>query len=88
LPVITVSVPLLADPLATIGTVPEEPDPHCTVIVLFPLATTVAIVAGGFVGFDTTNCPAYGAANVKGAGDGGRLNIPVAVKTTWPFGKF
>jgi hypothetical protein len=48
--------------------------------------TTVAIDCGGFVGFATLNWPAYGAANVKTAGEGATLNIPEAVKVTWPFG--
>jgi hypothetical protein len=56
------------------------------VTLLFPVVTTLAIVSGGFVGFATLNCPVYGAANVKGAGDGATLNIPEAVKVTWPLG--
>lgn len=50
------------------------------------MVTTLAIVSGGFVGFATMNCPAYGAVKVKGAGDGATLNIPEAVKVTWPLG--
>lgn len=47
--------------------------------------TTVAIDCGGFVGFATVNWPAYGAANVKAEGEGATLNIPEAVKVTWPL---
>jgi hypothetical protein len=82
----TVLVPLFAKALATTDTVPVAPGAHCTVTVLLPVDTTVAIVSGGLVGFATMNWPAYGAVNVKGAGDGATLNIPEAVKVTWPLG--
>ena len=60
LPEITVDVPLLAEALATMGTVPEIPEAHCTVTVLGPVETTVAIVCGGFVGLATIKLPEYG----------------------------
>lgn len=82
---ITVDVLLLADPLATTDTMPETPGEHCTVAVLLPVATMVAMVTGGLVGFATKNCPEYGAVAGKGAGVGATLNVPAAVKVTWPL---
>ena len=76
---------LLADAVAVTDTVPVAPAAHCTVTVPIPLEITVAMVMGGFVGLSTTNCPVYGIVKVRGALKGGKLNVPVAVKTT-PFG--
>lgn len=78
-------VPLFAAALATISTVPEAPATHATVIVPLPMDTMLAM--GPLVGFATENCPVYGEENVTGAGVGGRLYVPVAVKVTWPLGK-
>jgi len=77
-----IAVPLFAEALATIGTVPVTPGAHCTVIVLSPFETAFAIVWGGFVGFETKSCPEYGGVEGKGAGLGATLNVPVAVKVT------
>jgi hypothetical protein len=38
--------------------------------------------------FDTDQPPENGATNVTGAGDGGRLKVPVAVNCTCPFMEF
>lgn len=79
---IVIAVPLFADAVATIGTIPVTPDTHCTVIVPFPIETMFAMVCGGFVGFETNNCPEYGAVAGSGAGLGATLKVPVAVKVT------
>ena len=57
LPETTIVLPLLAEALATTGTVPEAPVAHCPVTVPVPVReeTTVAIVE--LVGLSTTNCP-------------------------------
>jgi hypothetical protein len=87
LPVIVIAVPLLALALATMGTLPETPGAHWTVAVLLPVETTVAMVSAGLVGLETMISPEYGAVAGIGAGLGLRLNVPVAVKVTCPFGK-
>ena len=48
-------LPLLAEAMAVMATVPEAPAAHCTVTVPVPLETTVAMV--GPMGLLTTNCP-------------------------------
>ena len=71
-----------ADALAVIVVVPEAPGTHWNVAVPVPVPTRVA-KAGS-----TNHWPEYGATNVTGAGDGGRLKMPVAVNCTWPLVKF
>jgi hypothetical protein len=37
---------------------------------------------------ETDHVPENGATNGTGAGDGARLNVPIAVNCTWPLEKF
>src|ERR687888_2698996 len=62
--------------------VPEAPGTHWKVAV--PVAVPTRVAKAG----STNHWPEYGATNVTGAGDGGRLNVPVAVNCTWPSVKF
>jgi len=55
LPVTTEVVPLLAEALAVISTLPTAPVAHCTLMVPVPVETMVAIVWPE--GLSTTNDP-------------------------------
>ena len=87
MPLTVVAIPLLADAVSATLTVPDMPATHCTVAVPEPLLTMVAIT--WFVALAATvNWPEYGVVDGTRAGEGCRLNVPVAVKTTCPFGEF
>lgn len=74
----------MAEALAMTSTLPVTLETHWTVTVPVPVATTLAIV--WLEGLATEKLPEYGLWNVTGPLRGGRLNWPVAVKVTWPFG--
>lgn len=87
MPLTVVAVPLLGDAVSATVTVPDMPETHCTVAVPEPVFTMVAIT--WFVELlETVNWPEYGVVDGTGAGEGCRLKLPVAVKTTCPLGKF
>lgn len=67
------------------STLPVTFETHWTVTVPVPLATTLAMV--WMEGLATEKLPEYGLLNVTGPLRGGRLNWPVAIKVTLPFGE-
>ena len=87
MPLTVVAIALLADAVSATVTVPDMPATHCTVAVPEPLLTMVAIT--WLVALvETVNWPEYGVVDGTRAGEGWRLKLPVAVKTTCPLGKF
>jgi hypothetical protein len=64
--------------IAIIVTVPAAPDTHLAT----PLWSIVATLES-----ETDHVPVYGTTNGTGAGDGARLNVPIAVNCTWLLGK-